>query len=908
MPLSAGSRLGSYEIVAPLGSGGMGEVYRARDSKLGRQVAVKVLPEGFSRDTDRMARFERESRVLAALNQTNIATIYGVEDSGASRALVMELVEGPTLADRLRTGPIPVAEALPIARQICDALEYAHEHGVIHRDLKPANIKVTPDDSVKVLDFGLAKALEGDPASIDIATSPTMSRMATQAGILLGTAAYMSPEQAKAKSLDRRTDIWSFGCVLYEMLTGTMAFRGETVTDTLAAVIKEDPDWSKLPADTPVRVRVLLQRCLQKDPKQRLRDIGDARISLDEVIAGAPDAASPLAAVAPLAKPWRAWAATGLAGIFAVSTALFGFLYLHKAPATTPDVARFEIPLPDRAASSGVLEISPDGRKLAFIARGSDGQTRVWIRSLDTIDVRPLDGTDGAGDAFWSADSRSIAFAIPGKLKKIEAAGGPPLPICDISNLIGGSWSRSDEVIFGTVDGMVQVAGSGGNAVPLTEGTAAVFPAFLPDMRHFFYTRPGGNPNQTGIYLASTDTKPTEQPATRLLADISPTIYSPSSDPAVGYLLFLRGASAIGGAGTLMAQPFDPQHLKLAGEAVPIAEGVSLFSASSTGILVYSKGSQAGTLVGMRGIVQGQLTWFDRDGKVLGTFADPGSYRTLALSPDGKRIAFDRADPQNPNVRNLWLYEFARGVTTRFTFDSAAEFDPVWSPDGSRIAFTSARGGVFDLYQKTSDMAGEDEALYKSEDAKASSSWSPDGRFLLYFNPVPPIRQWLLPLGGSAADRKPVRLDNSEFDEAAGRISPDGRWVVYGSGESGRQEIYVRPLDLPGAAKSSSPASTPVSGKWMVSKDGGTSPLWSRDGKEIFYLSAVGGMAMTVPVNTSGVFQAGIPKPLFKVPPGVLFWDVTSDGKRFVMAAPANATTASQPFTVVLNWQSALKK
>ena len=886
----------------------MGEVYRARDSKLGRQVAVKVLPEAFSRDPDRMARFERESRVLASLNHTNIATIYGVEDSNASRALVMELVEGPTLADRLRAGPIPINEALPVARQICDALEYAHEHGVIHRDLKPANIKVTPDDSVKVLDFGLAKALEGDPSSIDIATSPTMSRMATQAGILLGTAAYMSPEQAKAKQLDRRTDIWSFGCVLYEMLTGKMAFRGETVTDTLAAVIKEEPDWSKLPSATPVRVRVLLQRCLQKDPKLRLRDIGDARISLDEVISGAPDAAPGLAASGLGARGWRAWLIPGLAGLFAASTAVLGFLYSHTAPAAAPDVARFEIPLPDRVVSSGVVRISPDGRKLIFIARGSDGQTRVWMRSLDTTEVHPLDGTDGAGDAFWSADSRSVAFAAPGKLKKVEAAGGPPLPICDISNLIGGAWSHGDEVVFGTVDGMVQVPASGGSPVPLTQGWAGVFPAFLPDMRHFLYTRPGGNPNQTGVYLASTDTKPADQPATRLLADVSPAVYTPSPDSAVGHLLFLRGASAIGGAGTLMAQPFDPQHLKLAGEAVPIAEGVSLFTASSTGILVYGKGSQAGTLVGMRGIVQGQLTWFDRDGKVLGTFADPGSYRTLALSPDGKRIVFDRADPQNPNVRNLWLYEFARGVTTRFTFDTGAEFDPVWSPDGSRIAFTSARSGVFDLYQKASDMSGEDEALYKSEDPKASSSWSPDGRFLLYFNPIPPVRQWLLPLSGTAADRKPIRLDNSQFDEAAGRISPDGRWIAYGSSESGRQEIYVRPLDLPGAAGSSPVAAAPVSGKWMVSKDGGTTPLWSRDGKEIFYLSAVGGMAMTVPVNTGRVFQAGIPKPLFKLPPGVLFWDVTSDGKRFVMAAPASASTASLPFTVVLNWQSALKK
>jgi len=886
----------------------MGEVYRARDSKLGRQVAVKVLPERFSRDTDRMARFERESRVLAALNHTNIATIYGVEDSGGSRALVMELVEGPTLADRLRAGPIPVAEVLPIARQICDALEYAHEHGVIHRDLKPANIKVTPDDAVKVLDFGLAKALEGDPASIDIATSPTMSRMATQAGILLGTAAYMSPEQAKAKSLDRRTDIWSFGCVLYEMLTGTMAFRGETVTDTLAAVIKEDPDWSKLPADAPVRVRVLLQRCLQKDPKQRLRDIGDARISLDEVIAGAPESAPPVSASIGVPKGWRAWLTTGVAGLFAISTLLLGFLYLQRTPASSAEITRFEIPLPQKVTPSGGFQLSPDGRKLAFIARASDGQTRVWVRPFDTLEAHPLDGTEAAGDVFWSPDSRFLAFAISGKLKKIESSGGPPLPICDLSSFLGGAWGRDDEIVFGTIDGLVRVAASGGSPVPLTTGASAAAASLLPDGDHFFYTRVAGNPSETGVYIGSTKKKPNEQLSARLLPDISAVAYAPSLDPSVGYLLFLRGTPVVGGSGTLMAQRFNTRRLELDGEAVPVAERVSLFSASTTGILSYAQGSQAVNLVGMRGILDGQLTWFDREGRILDALGDLGSYRTLALSPDGKRVVFDRGDPQNPNIRNLWLYEFARGTTTRFTFDSGQDFDPVWSPDGGRIAFTSAKGGVFDLYQKTSDMAGDDEVLYKSGEAKASSSWSPDGRFLLYFNPVPPVRQWLLPLGGTVADRKPIRVDNSDFDEGAGRISPDGRWVAYSSGESGRTEIYVRPLDLSAATGAPAGNAASVTGKWMVSKDGGTTPLWRHDGKELFYLSAVGGTAMAVEVNTTGIFQAGIPKPLFKVPNGVLFWDVAADGKRFLMAAPSGGSTAPQPFTVILNWQSALKK
>jgi Tol biopolymer transport system component len=888
----------------------MGEVYLARDTNLGRDVAVKVLPDVFARDTDRMARFGREAKLLAALDHSNIASIYGLETSGSTRALVMQLAEGPTLAGRIAQGPIPIDDALRIARQIADALEYAHEHGIIHRDLKPANVKVAADDTVKVLDFGLAKAMESGPSTADIANSPTLSQMATQAGVLLGTAAYMSPEQAKAKPVDRRADIWAFGCVLYEMLTGKKAFSGDTVTDTLAAVITKEPDWSRLPAGTPVRVRVLLQRCLQKDPKLRLRDIGDARISLDEVLSGAPETVPSLAGSGRAAKRWL-WVTAGLAGLLLLATGLLAFLYFHEKPRES-QTTQFEIPLPEKATKAGALAVSPDGRKLVLIATGADGQSRLWVRSLATLDVRPLEGTEGATDfPFWSPDSRFIAFVAQGHLKKIEATGGPPITLCDSPSLLGGAWARDDEILFGTVAGLRKVAAAGGSPSPVTTDGTATFPSLLPDGRHFVYWHASPQRAGIGIYVGVVDAKPEEQPSAKLLGDGSPVVYAPSSDPEVGYLLFVRGGATLGAPGVLMAQPFDTRRLELKGDAIPIAEQISNtgFSASATGVLAYVEGYTSPPVsVAPRGFILGRLTWFDREGKALGAVGDLGLYRTLALSPDEERVAFDRGDPQNPGTRNIWLYDFKRGVTTRFTFDSGTDFDPVWSPDGSQIAFASNRRGAFDLYQKASNLASEDELLFKSSEAKVPSNWSRDGRYLLFFNPLPPNHIWLLPVSGKGTDQKPLQFSASQFNEAAARFSPDGRWIAYSSTESGRSEIYVRPFDAASAGAAPAGNGNPVTGKWMISKDGGDSVLWRRDGKELFYLSP-DAMAMAVPVNTSGVFQAGIPKPLFKVPAGVLFWDVSADGKKFLMAAPSATGQAGEPkFTVVLNWQSALKK
>jgi eukaryotic-like serine/threonine-protein kinase len=897
--LSTGDRLGSFEILNALGAGGMGEVYRARDAKLGRDVALKVLPEAFARDDERMARFQREAKVLASLNHHNIATVHGLEDSGSMHALVMELVAGPTLAERIGSGPIPVGEALLIARQICDALEYAHERGIVHRDLKPANVKVTSDDAVKVLDFGLAKALEGDAASIDMATSPTITRMATQAGVLLGTAAYMSPEQAKGQPADRRADIWAFGCVLYEMLTGEVAFRGESVTDTLAAVIRAEPDWSQLPAATPIRVRVLLQRCLQKDPKQRLQAIGDARISLDEVLSGVPEpssvTATPVSAsIASRALPWALFAAA------AAVLAALAVVHFRETPIVAQAV-RLEMPLPEKVTmmgNEGTFALSPDGRHVAFFAAGPDGVPRIWIRSMDSLEAHPIAGSETYNNPplFWSPDSRYIAFDGGGRLKKIGIFGGNAETLCDLSGLlVGGSWNHDGVIIFGQSPGAImRVSANGGSASPLTTLDPSrgeirhVFPSFLPDGRHFIYLRYSSKPENSGIYVGSLDARPQEQSSKMLL----PTLYGaacvPSSDSGFGHLLFLR-------AGTLMMQSFDTSRLEFLGEPVTVAERLGsfrefgFFSASTNGVLVYRRGNG-----------ESQLTTYDRQGKVLGTVGERGLYNTQALSPDGTRVAVERRDPQTGKGA-LWLVDLSRGTSTRFTFGSSHVTAAIWSPDGSRIIFASGPqlSGVYDLYQKPPSGAKDEELLLRSGERKFPSSVSRDGRFLLYtaVDPKQKYHVWVLPLAG---DKKPFPFLQTESNELDGHFSPDGHWVAYWSDESGRNEIYVRRF-----SPDSTAAASDAGGKWQVSSNGGIEPQWSVDGKELYYVT-LDWQVMAVEVTSKPVFQAGTPKLLFQAPaqPSRGAGDFTVDGQHFLFLAPMGQA----PFTVILNWQAGLKK
>jgi len=887
MPIQSGTHLGPYEILSAIGAGGMGEVYRARDPKLGRDVAIKVLPATFARDPERMSRFQREAKVLASLDHPNIATIHGLEESGGTRALVMQLVEGPTLADRIKQGPIAVDEAIRIARQIADALEYAHERGIIHRDLKPANVKVTADDTVKVLDFGLAKALEGDLASIEISTSPTISRMATQRGVLLGTAAYMSPEQAKAKPVDRRADIWAFGCVLYEMLTGKMAFGGETVTDTLASIIKEEPDWKLLPSSTPIRVRVLLQRCLQKDPKQRLRDIGDARISLDEVLSGAPDGS--LAGAVGISAPlWRRALPWTVAAAFAIAFAVvLGWAYQRPllAPAAT-QLLRFQISLPEKANLGTALALSPDGRHLAFTARAQDGVTRLWVRDLDALVSRPLAGTEDAMYAFWSPDSRVLGFATASKLGRIDISGGAPQTICDVGAIIGASWNQVGLVVFGTYEGVMKVSAAGGTPSLLTKvdasrGEVAHVPtSFLPDGRHFLYVRYPGAAG--GTYVGSLDAK-LEQPGSKpLLA--GQAVYAPPSRPGPGRILFLQN-------GALMAQTFDAAGMELKGEPAAIVQQAANFTVSASGVLAYTGGN-----------APLQLTWFDRQGKALGTIGEPGILPEPAISPDGSTVAVTREDLEGTGT-DLWLYNLARGTRSRLTFDGQANQYPVWSPDGSHIAFLSTRNGGGTVYQKAINGIGQDEALDKHPARiGAPLDWSRDGRYIIE-GVVSGAKStstsiWVLPLSPeqAAGDRKPFPYLNEQFNELGAKLSPNGQWLAYVSDETKRYEIYVQTFPKLG-------------GKWPVSINGGTRPIWSRDGKELYFIGLDGKlMVVDVKSGPDGSFEAGAPKALFDPHFGgdqYSWFDVTKDG-RFLI--PTVVEQSGAPITVVVNWTAGVSK
>jgi serine/threonine-protein kinase len=908
--LTAGTRLGPYEIAALIGRGGMGEVYRATDTKLKRQVAVKILPASFAADHDRLARFQREAEVLASLNHPNIAAIYAVEKSGGTLALVMELVEGEDLSQRIARGAIPIDDALPLARQIADALEAAHEQGIVHRDLKPANIKVRSDGTVKVLDFGLAKhddrsaSLSGERG--DLSQSPTMLSPAqlSGVGVILGTAAYMAPEQAKGRTVDKRADIWAFGVVLFEMLTGAQAFGGDDVADVLSRVLQREPDLTTLPAATPARIRAIVARCLVKDPRQRLRDMGDVRLALEGAFeTAAPQTTTSATPAVPRRRIVAIASATLLAG--AVVATLATWVLMRPTPVTLQPV-RFAL-APTAAQALAIngfdrdLVLSADGTRLVYVA-GPEAQ--LMVRAIEALDAVPVRGITGVRSPFFSPDGRWIGFFTTNELRKVAIAGGPPVTLCPIVTAPrGASWGPDDTIVFATADpttGLFRVAAAGGTPTVLTTPDAAhgegnhLFPSVLPNGRAVLFTITSSSGGSETAQVAVRDL--TTGRTTTLIRGGSQAEYV-----APGVLVYAL-------AGTLRAVRFDPGTLAVLSDPVPVVEAVTTlasgaaeFSVSRTGALVYVPG---GATAGTRSLV-----WVTRQGHEDPLAAAPlRAYTMPRLSPDGTRVALDIRDQQ----LDIWIWDLKRQTLTRLTDAPALDQFPVWTPDSRRVIFASARAGGTNLFWQAANNTGTVERLTTSPNAQWPLSISPDGTRLivreivpttgvdlrvLRLDPSTPLRtDPSAALGTPARQTEPLLQTTSTEDN--GEISPDGHWLAYQSNESGRNEISVRPFP------------TVDAGHWTISTTGGTRPVWARSGTELFYLDGAGAMTR-VPIQTAPTFSAGTPTTLFATrynsAAAGRTYDVSPDGQRFLMIKNNVGTEQAPTMVVVLNWLEELK-
>jgi Tol biopolymer transport system component len=878
----------------------MGVVYRARDPRLQRDVALKLLPDHFAGNPDRLARFQREAQVLASLNHPNIAQIYGLEQAGNVGCIVMELVEGQTLAERVKAGPLPIGDAIGIARQVAGAVAAAHERSVTHRDLKPANIKLAPDGTVKVLDFGLAKIASGMTAvsseGAGFSNSPTMMS-GSAPGVILGTAAYMSPEQARGKEVDARTDIWAFGCVLYEMLTGRPAFSGETVTDIIAKIVAGQPEWDRLPDTVPEPVRMLLTAALTKDPRQRLQAIGDARLFLDSAFTPLP---SPQAPIAPRRLP--GWFVPAVIGIAYVAALVPATLYFLGAP-QSPEEVQFEMPAPGILPLS--LTISPDGRRIAYLA-STEGRRAIWIRPMGSLTAHPLPGTENAIDApFWSPDSAHLGFVADGKLKRISASGGAVQELSDGAFVVGlGAWGRDGSILFTRiVNGapeIVRIADTGGVTAAVTridpakrEGFAFA-PQFLPDGRHFLYHRYSSSSPETSLYVGSLESKTSQ--AVMNLGEVTATSgNSPAHYVAPGYLLFYRNR-------TLMAQPFDAGRLTLSDDPVVIAENVRGFDASENGILVYRNNPGAPTASTARS----ELLWFERDGKPAGRVPAPPGTGSVALSRDRKPLRVAVTDFQGA-LGDIWVIDIARSVPVKVTTDPRFEFDPVWNAEGDRLLFSAVRRvPALQLFQIAPDGTGMEEPVSVGDPkwGDGPGDWSRDGRHVIF----PRARidvglvfdLWMLPLSG---EKKPVPyLRESPFNETHPQFSPDGRYVAYATNQSGTYQIVVQTFP------------DPLKDRWQITANGGAQPRWRGDGRELFYLG-LDAKLMAVEIQLNPDFEPGQPKELFQTSIPLALntperqYDVTADGKRF-LTIPESAgltDTSNNPIIAVVNWAGALR-
>jgi Tol biopolymer transport system component len=898
MSLVAGTRLGPYEILTELGAGGMGEVYRARDTRLERAVAVKILPSRLSSDPAHKQRFEREAKAISHLNHPHICVLHDIGHQDGIDYLVMECVEGETLAKRLEKGPPPLEQVLKYGMQIADALDKAHRSNVVHRDLKPGNIMLTPTGA-KLLDFGLAKPVAPLTSAATLTATPAKQSPATEQGTIVGTFQYMSPEQIEGKELDGRSDLFSLGAVLYEMLTGQRAFQGKSQLSVASAILEKDPaPITSVKPMTPHALDHAIRRCLAKDPEDRWQTARDLALELKWIAEkGSQAGALPPFVAAGSIRGRLGWAGA-LAALVLFGLALFVAGYFNH-PMAQVQTIRASLPPPSNAAFTvsssvaGSVAISPDGRLLAFTAEAKGNTPQLWVRSLDTLVSRPLAGTEYAFAPFWSPDSKWIAFfSTNGKLKKVEALGGLVETLCDAPFGRGGTWNRNGLIVFAPniAQPLFQVPATGGTPTPITQLDASRqenthrWPQFLPDGMHYIFFVRAGVPSGTGLYIGTLGSGERQQ-----VTSISTNALYASP----GYLLFGRGD-------TLMAQPFDAGRMRVTGEPTVAAQDVSFmpapnfvnFSVSQTGLLVYSSGTVE---------VGRQLAWYDRQGRLISKLGSPEYSSWPQLSPDGKRLAIRLLTPP-AGAFDIWVYDLARGVHARMSFSALTAYAPVWSPDGTQLAYAHSvsQAGGDHMYVLNPDGAGKEQALEQpliESIANYPSSWSPEGRLLLFDHQDKSgkISIWVLPLAG---DRKPYPFAETQFNAQAGKFSPDGHRVAYVSNDSGKDEVYVAPFPGPG-------------GRVQVSSGGGSQPRWRRDGRELFYLSPDLKMMAAELTATAGDFRVVRVRTLFAVSPlgGVpgYLYDVTPDGQKFIVAQDFEHTS-TVPLTIVTNWPAELKK